>query len=450
MKILRLGFFVYLLVVLISLSLLEGCGGVGRASGGPSPTPTPSATPSPTPSATPSPTPVTSTKLVYSIVGSAVAGFTVQPDAKLQAISGLASAQHLDNTQLLTSPDGKWLFTVTGCPPNSCPDEGALFSQSIGSDGKLGTPTMVIPSDQKINSVAIDQSSHFVYALSQVVRVPPIDPSTGCTGISQMLTAYSLGSNGTLAPLNSQVATVTGGDCPAASGGFPETRLVGFRQDTAGNFLWLTQMEPGRGTASPSLLSIPVAANGMLGALTKTSVGQFTQTEHSAIVGGFLVTNENRFREFIAPNTVTTFRLQNGGFQFASQCPTTVPACHGVLAIAASPSGKVVYTLSGASDFTSGPEPPITVNALTLDPSTGALVPFGNSVSLPQGAIALPITIFLPPLATVSSDGSFLFVSRNGDGTITTIALDPITGAPGTAVDSAIGGLPNAIVEVSK
>jgi hypothetical protein len=121
-----------------------------------------------------------------------------------------------------------------------------------------------------------------------------------------------------------------------------------------------------------------------------------------------------------------------------------------VLAIAASPSGKVVYILSGASDFTSGPEPPITMNALTLDSSTGALVPFGNSVSLPQGAIALPITIFLPPLATVSSDGSFLFVSRNGDGIITTIALDPTTGALGAAVDSAIGALPNAIVTVSK
>jgi hypothetical protein len=436
MKAERLVLFVCLLVASCSMSLLGGCGGLKSGT-------------SATPTATPSPTPVSSAKLVYSVVGSTVAGFTVQPGAKLQAIPGVASAQQLDNTQLIASPDGKWLFTATGCPPNSCPEEGAVFSQGIQQDGTLTAPAMVIPSDQKIISVAVDPSSRFLYALSQVVRVPPIEPDTGCSAITQTLTAYSIESNGGIAPLNSQVATVTSGDCPMASGGFPETALVGFRQDTAGNFLWLTQTDPGRGTDFPSLLSIPVAANGTLGAVTTSHIDQFTETEHFAIAGGFLVTNEDRFRMSIAPDTVTTFRLQNGSPQFASQCPSTVSACQGVLAIAASPNGKVVYTISGASVF-SGPEPALTVNALALDSSTGALSPFGKSVSLPQGAIVMPITAILPPVTAMSSDGSFLFISRNGDGVITTITLDPATGQLNTAVDSMAGGLPNAIVSVAK
>jgi hypothetical protein len=437
MKAERLVLFVCLLVASCSMSLLGGCGGLKPGT---------SAMPSPTPS----PTPVSSAKLVYSIVGSTVAGFMVQSDGKLQAIPGLASAQKLNNAQLIASPDGKWLFTITGCPPDSCPEEGAVFRQAIQSDGKLGAPAMVIPSDQKIISVAVDPNSHFLYALSQVVRVPPIDPDTGCSAITQTLTAYSIGGDGGTAPLNSQVATVTSGDCPMASGGFPETALVGFRQDSAGNFLWLTQTEPGRGTAIPSLISIPVAANGTLGTLTTTQVAQFTQTEHVAIAGGFLVTNEDRFRMFIAPDTVTTFRLQSGSPQYAAQCPSTVSACQGVLAIAASPNGKVVYTISGASAFSGGPEPALTVNALALDSSTGALAPLGKSVSLPQGAIVLPITTLLPPLAAMSSDGRSLFISRNGDGVITTITLDPTTGQLDTAVDSMAGGLPSAIVSVAK
>jgi hypothetical protein len=110
----------------------------------------------------------------------------------------------------------------------------------------------------------------------------------------------------------------------------------------------------------------------------------------------------------------------------------------------------VIYTISGASDFIGGTEPPLTVNALLLDSSTGALLPLGKSVSLPQGAIVVPSTAFFPPLAVVSSDGSLLFISRNGDGIITAITLDPTTGQLDTAVDSSAGGLPNAIVSVAK
>jgi hypothetical protein len=441
MKTVRPGLFVYLFVV-VSFLLLAGCGGLSSR--------TSAASPMPAPSASPTPTPVSSAKLVYTITGSGVAGFTLQSDAKLQPIPSLASAGNLDKTQLVVSPDGQWLFTITGCPPSLCADRGAVFSQSIRSDGTLGTPTMVIPSSQLIIGVVIDQSSRFVYALSDVVRVPPVDPSTGCSSITQVLTAYALGTGGGLAPLNSTVATVNTGDCPLASGGFPITTLVGFHQDTTGNFLLLTHDDLGRGSDSPSLFSIPVAANGTLGALKTTPIGQFTNPGRNVIAGQYLVTNEqqNVLTGPIPSHTTNTFRLQNGDFQLAFQCPASVSACVDVVALAASPNGKVVYTLSGA---TAGvPLPALTVNALTLDSSTGALVPFGKSVTLPSGAFSFQFPQLVPSLVTVDSQGSFLFVSRNNDSTITTIALDPTTGALGTAVDSPAGALPNAIVSATR
>jgi hypothetical protein len=107
-----------------------------------------------------------------------------------------------------------------------------------------------------------------------------------------------------------------------------------------------------------------------------------------------------------------------------------------------------VYTLSGATEGV--PLPALTVNTLSLDSSTGALVPFGKSVTLPSGAFSFQFPQLAPSLVTVDSQGSFLFVSRNNDSTITAIALDPITGALGTAVDSPAGALPNAIVSATR
>jgi hypothetical protein len=297
---------------------------------------------------------------------------------------------------------------------------------------------MVIPADQKTIALVVDQTSHFVYALSEVDFVPPFEPSTGCSGTLQVLTAYAIGTDGGLVPLNSKVTTDNSGYCPDTSTS-PENRLIGFHQDTTGNFLWLTKSVTGRNIDTVSLMSIPVAADGTLGALTETLVGgMMTKPANSVIAGQFLVNSEDEFEGV----TVATFRLQNGGFQFASQCSTDVPACN-VFTIAASPSGKVVYTISG--DFVSG----LTVNALTLDATTGELVPFGKSIALPPCAIFGEWPMF-PVLATVDSQGSFLFVSRNGDATITTIALDPITGELGTSVDFAVGAPPRVIVSVTK
>ena len=169
-----------------------------------------------------------------------------------------------------------------------------------------------------------------------------------------------------------------------------------------------------------------------------------------AIAGDYLVTNENRFRMFIAPNTVTTFHLHTSDFQFAAQCSADIPACHGVLAIAALAGGKVVYTISGASDAIGTVEPSLQVNALALDFASGTLTPLGKPLPLPAGSIFEPGNFLLPPLVTVDSQGRFLFISRNHDATITTVALDFATGELMSAIDSSSGRIPNAIVSVSK
>src|SRR4051812_36985780 len=145
MKAARPGLFVHLSIVLVSSSLIAGCAGLNsRTSSATSPSP--GATPSPVP------TPTGDAKFIYSIVNAEVAGFTVQPDGKLQAISGLPSAQPLNNTQLVVSSDAMWLFTIAACAPDPDPcwnRGGAVFNQAIHSDGELGAPTMVIPADQK-------------------------------------------------------------------------------------------------------------------------------------------------------------------------------------------------------------------------------------------------------------------------------------------------------------
>ena len=442
MKLMRLGLLAGMFLVFIIL--ITGCGGTGSQTSAAASMPAPTATPVPTPSPTPTPTQSpSSVEVVYSVetslAGPLIFGFTLQPDLTLRPLPSLTSSFNVDALRLMETPDGSRLFSIASCSSTPC-NGGAVFSHAINPDGTLGTPQMVIPVDQQIIDLAIDPTGHFVYALSQVLRVPPIDPSTGCSAIAQTLTAYSLGSNGALAPLHSSAATVNGNDCPAASGGFPETKIAGLHQDSSGTFLWLTQIQPGRGTADPFLLSLPIAADGTLGALQSTPAGKFTQTEHSVIAGQYLVTTENDFRMTIAPDTVTTFRLQGGTPQFASQCPASVPACHGVVALAA--KGNVVYTLSGID----GSSPPsFAVNALSLDPTSGTLIPLGTSVPLPSTSIFAPSPDDLPPLLAVDFTQRFLFVARNADTNITTIPLDAITGGLGSPVTSNTHGSPGAM-----
>ena len=235
-------------VFIVSLtSFLAGCNGLSSATAPPTTSPR-------------------NAEFVYTIADSSVAGFQVQPDAKLQSISGLPSAGNLNPERLVESPDGKWLFTITGCPPNSCPDRGKdAASPSI--QWTIGSADHGGPGDPRELKLWPWTGAAISFTRSlRLAEVPPVDSSTGCSGILQTLNAYAIQSNGSLQPLSSSVRTVDGGFCPMA-GSEPVTRMIGFHQDAGGNFLWLIQDDLGRGTDDPSLLSIPVAANGTLGAL---------------------------------------------------------------------------------------------------------------------------------------------------------------------------------------
>ncbi|HEY2171279.1 MAG TPA: hypothetical protein VGJ30_16760, partial [Candidatus Angelobacter sp.] len=85
MKAARPGLFVHLSVGLVSSLLIAGCAGLSSRTSSATSSPSPGATPSPVP------TPTGDVKFIYSIVNAKVAGFTVQPDGKLQAIPGLPS-----------------------------------------------------------------------------------------------------------------------------------------------------------------------------------------------------------------------------------------------------------------------------------------------------------------------------------------------------------------------
>lgn len=96
------------------------------------------------------------------------------------------------------------------------------------------------------------------------------------------------------------------------------------------------------------------------------------------------------------------------------------------------------------------------VNALALDPATGALAPIGAAVLLPRGAFddgvvgASHRTDIVRHILTIDRAGQHLVISRDGDAKITTVAIDPVTGTLGAAVDSDAGGIPLAIVSAAK
>lgn len=394
--------------------------------------------------------PPSTAEFVYSIVGSSLSGFSLGHDGKLQVFPTVSPNAILNTRRLVISPDSKWLFTVSGCPPSTfqCSGRGAVFSQSIGPDGKLRNPETIIPADQLIDALIVDPKSHFVYALTEVIGTV-IDPSTGCESTQQTLTAYDLTSDGKLQPINSSLKTVDSGSCPDSSE-TTITRLVGFTQDSSNTFLWLTQTITGRGIDTASILSVPIASNGTLGTLKTSSIpndpasdASVTLADRSVIAGQYLVTAQDHTEAFA--DTVATFHLSNGDAALATQCPGSIPACHFVAAMAASPDGKFIYTVSQ-------PGSSWQINALALDPTTGALAPIGNPIPLPQNAIATPTQDedIWPPLASVDDKGGFLFVARNGDGIITTVAIDDKTGMLGTAVDSAAGSTPNAIRSAMK
>jgi len=107
--------------------------------------------------------------------------------------TGLAAAS-IAPTQVVVSPDGKWLVVSAGTGTN------AVLSYPINADGTLGAPLV------NNTQFATPFAGLFVPGLST-----PVYLSTGITGVS--LTSYTLSQSGMLTQLNQAAATGVGAPC---------------------------------------------------------------------------------------------------------------------------------------------------------------------------------------------------------------------------------------------
>jgi hypothetical protein len=377
---------------------------------------------------------------VYTVINSSLVGFSLQPNGTLQPLPNVASPARLDQRKLAVTPNSQWLFSVTGSDFEYKAGDGSVYDQSIAANGQTGQPQEQITPNQQTasgptgaDSVMSDDSSRIIYTLSQRYLVPPIAHDTGCSSTGQDLNAYALGPHGGL-QLSGSVQ-LGGNQCPMAGSGLLST-LVGITADSSGRYLWYTSTDWGRGTAYPWVAAVSLNSDGSFGA-TKGQDLDRTQAAYTTVAGTFLVVSELQDRMRISPDTITTFATSGGKATFASQCATTVPACHHAVALVPSRDGKYVYTISKPNGLS------WSVNALLLNPGTGTLLPIGNSVLLSQAAFPLEVDLPgsgpAPMPMTLDSSGRYLFVLRGGDAKITTIPVDPVTGILGAPVDSNTG-----------
>jgi 6-phosphogluconolactonase (cycloisomerase 2 family) len=167
--------------------------------------------------------------------GAKLAAYRVEMDGALSQVglydiaagTGLA-ASSIAPTQLVVSPDGKWLIVSAGTGTN------AVLSYPMNADGTLGAPLV------NNTQFATPFAGLFVPGLSSQVYL-----STGITGVS--LTSYTLSQSGMLTQLNQAAATGVGAPC------------------------WLAITPNGKfafvGNGSGSISSYAIAANGTVSLL---------------------------------------------------------------------------------------------------------------------------------------------------------------------------------------
>jgi len=370
----------------------------------------------------------------------------VDSSGKLHPLANVASPSRVDARKLAITPDSQWLFSVTGSEIDYQPGDGSVFDQSIASTGQPGSPQQELLGGSTFGSgpaglktVLADDDNRAVYTLSPQYRVAPIAQDTGCSPVRQDLKAYSIGAQGSLQQTGSMYA-VDSANCPYAGEG-PVAVLVGINSDGTHKYLWYSVTQWGRGTAYPYLVSVQLNADGSFGSGSSQYLDK-TQAAYGTAMSNFVVLSELQDRMRISPDTITTFRTGGGKATLASQCATTVPACHHAIALISSHDGKFLYTISqpNASEWS--------VNSLLLDQTTGALMPVGSSVSLPQSAfpweVSDPGDGPSPMPIALDASGRRLFVLRAGDAKISTIPVDPATGALGAPVDSDTGAQPSS------
>ena len=174
----------------------------------------------------------------------------------IAAATGL-SATAIAPTQVVVSPDGKWLVVSSGTGSN------AVITYAINANGTLGTP--IVNNTQ----FATPFAGGFVPGTST-----PVYLSTGITGVS--LTSYTLAANGTLARLNEAAATGVGAPC------------------------WLSIAPNGKfafvGNGSGSITSYSIAANGAVTLLRSIAAEEpSVLTGVSSVAGDSWISPDSKF-----------------------------------------------------------------------------------------------------------------------------------------------------------
>jgi 6-phosphogluconolactonase len=214
-----------------------------------------------------------------------LAAYRLQADGALAPIgayditagTGLAAA-NIAPTQVVVSPDGKWVAVSTGTASN------AVVTYPVNADGTLGAPVV------SNNQFATPFAGGFVPGVSGA----PVYLSTGITGVS--LTSYTLGANGRLTQLNQAVASGVGAPC------------------------WLSIAPNGRfayvGNGSGSISSYAIAANGAVTLLRSIAAEEPSVLAGvSSVAGDSWISPDSRFlySTYLGADKVVTYSIGADG-----------------------------------------------------------------------------------------------------------------------------------------
>lgn len=214
-----------------------------------------------------------------------LAAYRVQADGALTQVgaydlaagTGLTAAS-IAPTQVVVSPDGRWVVVSTGTGSN------AVVTYPVNADGTLGAPV--------VNNTQF--ATPFAGGFVPGVSGAPVYLSTGIMGLS--LSSYTLGASGTLTQLNQAVASGVGAPC------------------------WLSITPNGRfayvGNGSGSISSYSIAANGAVTLLRPVAAEEPSVLAGvSSVAGDSWISPDSRFlySTYLGADKVVTYSIGADG-----------------------------------------------------------------------------------------------------------------------------------------
>jgi hypothetical protein len=355
-----------LVLGLLTIAFLAGCGGVSANSPRPTPTPTPNPSPSPNPSPTPTPA-AHGTFVYFSTDASNTVGYRLNPDGTLVALAGspfAVSGNLVAAGNFLAASSSNTVSTFQVDPAS-----GALSPAGSGSASGAG-------------SIAADTRN---------VYVTGNNPANNTTGIY----GFALSGTGALTPLAGSPFTFTGAcdlcDVPsslALNNGLLVQGGVGFH--TVGDFTVYARGAGGvlgpaqiLGTSAigPVAIQHPEGSisYGLDGAIF--SLDEFTIAPSGKATPGpqafvdnpadILIDNSNKFLLMLDSGGIVHVFTINAGSGALSQIGTSEAAGTTASTFAMDTTGRFVFVSQDANPFSPSALKQITV--FSFDPGSGAM-----------------------------------------------------------------------------